>query len=117
VSNTKAFVVATSVAALVAVATATADLGRTALAAAKARTERAAQRESGSYGGATTYKVGSCALLHRRPWLGYRCGYTIFGRGLQCHIVLTLGVKRTPSGEYNAINVKTTAYGPVGAPC
>jgi hypothetical protein len=98
-------------------AVATADLGRTPLAAAKARTARAAQHESGSYGSAATYKLGSCTLLHRRPWLGYRCGYTIFGRGLQCHILLTLGVKRTASGQYDAIALKSSADGAVGAPC
>ena len=111
-------VVSLSVVALfLAAETATADLGRTPLAAARARTERAARREANSYGGAATYKLGSCALLHRRPWVAYRCGYTMFGRGLQCHLQLTLGVKRTPSGQYDAILLKTAGEGPVDAPC
>jgi hypothetical protein len=64
-----------------------------------------------------TYKLGSCALLHRRPWLAYRCAFTMFGRGLQCRLLLTLGVKREASGQYDAILLKSTAEGPVGAPC
>lgn len=113
----RAIVSLSTVALLLLTGSAAADVGRTPLAAARARTDRAARREAASYGGAATYKLGSCALLHRRPWVAYRCGYTMFGRGLQCHLVLTLGVRRTASGLYNAILLKTLAEGPVDAPC
>jgi hypothetical protein len=94
-----------------------ADLGKTPVAAALARTDRWLRREAGSYGGAATYKLGSCSLLHRRPWVAYNCTGAIYGRGEVCHIVVTLGVRKVAAGEYNAINVASHADGPLDAPC
>lgn len=94
--------------------TASADTGRTAVTAAHARTDRFAKREASLH--RTTYTLGVCRLLHRRPWLGYRCEYTIHGLGDQCHDFVTVAVKRLPSGEYNAIALKWYGSG-AGAPC
>jgi hypothetical protein len=94
-----------------------ADLGKTPVAAALARTDRWLQHEAGGYGGAATYKLGTCKLLHRRPWLAYTCTGAIYGRGKACHITLTLAVRKVAPDWYNAINVKSYADGPLNAPC
>jgi hypothetical protein len=94
-----------------------ADLGKTPIAAAFARTDRWLHHEAGGYGGAATYKLGTCKLLHRRPWLAYTCTGALFGRGLVCHITVTLAVRKVARDSYNAISVKSYADGPLNAPC
>jgi hypothetical protein len=96
---------------------AVADIGPTPVAAAKARTIRYAEREAKSYGGTVTYTMGSCSLLHRRPWVAYLCHFTMYGRGLQCHVTLTLGVRKLAAGEYDARQITSHADGPLDAPC
>jgi hypothetical protein len=106
-----------SVATAGAATVARADLGKTPIAAALARTDRWLHHEAGGYGGAATYKLGTCKLLHRRPWLAYTCTGAIYGRGLVCHITVTLAVRKLAPDSYNAINVKSYADGPLNAPC
>jgi hypothetical protein len=91
-----------------------ADVGRTPVRAALARTDRFASREAKLRN--TTYTLGSCVLLHRKPWLGYRCSYTIHGLSDQCHDFVTVAVRSTASNEYNAVAVKWFGSGR-GAPC
>jgi hypothetical protein len=97
-----------------AVEIASADVGRTPVRAALARTDRYASHEAKSRN--TTYTLGSCVLLHRRPWLGYRCSYTIHGLSDQCHDFVTVAVRKTASNEYNAVAVKWYGSG-LGGPC
>ena len=56
-------------------------------------------------------------MLHRRPWVAYNCTGAIYGRGLVCYIVVTLGVRKVAPGEYNATEVGLHADGPLDAPC
>ena len=93
---------------------ASADLGQTPIRAALARTNRFANREASLH--STTYTLGTCLLLHKKPWLGYRCSYTIHRLGDQCHDSLTVAVRRTANREYDATAVKWYGSGQ-GAPC
>jgi hypothetical protein len=113
------FLVACAVSALAAAGApiSRADLGKTAVAAARARTDRWLHHEAATYGGAARYKLGSCRVLHRRPWLAYDCTGAIYGRGLVCHITVTLAVRKVAPDSYNAINVRSSADGPLNAPC
>jgi hypothetical protein len=80
-----------------------ADLGKTPIAAALARTDRWLHHEAGGYGGAATYKIRTCKLLHRRPWLAYTCTGAIYGRGLVCHITVTVAVRKLAPDSYSVL--------------
>ena len=93
---------------------AAADTGHTAIAAARARTNRYAEREATIHH--TMYALGSCKLLHRKPWLAYNCSYVIHGLADQCRDVLTVAVVRQKNGVYSA-TAKKWSSSAVGAPC
>jgi hypothetical protein len=81
------------------------DDGPTPSAAARARTERYAKREQ-VRGGGTSYRVTSCGLLHKRPWVAYGCRYVIVnssdGSDPNHRCELILAIKRLPSGRFDA---------------
>ncbi len=95
-------------------ANASVGLGKTPVKAALARTDIYAAREARI--ASTTFTPGPCKLLHRKPWLGYSCEYTIHGRDDQCHDFVTVAVTRTAGGESSAVPKKWTSA-PGGAPC
>ena len=47
-----------------------------------------------------SYTLGTCHLLHRRPWLAYGCGFELHGVPLYCHGLVTVGVERLADGTY-----------------
>ena len=53
-----------------------------------------------------TYRLGTCRVLHRKPWVAYGCEYQVYGIPSECLNLLTLGVKRLPDGTYRAEALK-----------
>jgi hypothetical protein len=47
-----------------------------------------------------SYTLGTCHLLHRKPWVAYNCGFELHGVPDYCNGVVTVGVKRLPNGTY-----------------
>jgi len=54
------------------------------------------------------YILGTCHVLHRKPWLAYNCGFELHGVPSYCHGVLTVAVRRLAAGSYRAQGVKST---------
>jgi hypothetical protein len=61
-----------------------------------------------------SYTLGTCRLLHRRPWVAYTCGFELHGIPGECRGVVTVGVKRLADGEYRAQEIisKNLTQGP-----
>jgi hypothetical protein len=78
----------------------------TARAAALAATKKDAEADIRAWGGPATYKVGTCRVLHRKPWLAYGCEYRVHGIPTQCLNLVTVAVKRLTVGRYRAAVVK-----------
>lgn len=53
------------------------------------------------------YILGTCRVLHRKPWLAYNCSFELHGVPPYCHGVLTVAVKRLADGTYRAQGVKS----------
>jgi hypothetical protein len=56
-----------------------------------------------------SYTLGTCRLLHRRPWLAYVCGFELHGVPMYCHIAVTVGVKRLADRKYRGQEVSSRA--------
>jgi hypothetical protein len=54
-----------------------------------------------------SYTLGTCHLLHRRPWLAYSCGFELHGVPRYCHGVVTVGIKRLANGSYRGQEVRS----------
>jgi len=87
---------------------AAAVIGPTPQAAALADTKKFAEHEVHAWNRpSVTYTVGSCRLLHRRPWLAYSCDWKLHGIQGQCLTRITVAVKRLADGSYSAAEVDT----------
>jgi hypothetical protein len=47
-----------------------------------------------------SYTLGTCRVLHRKPWLAYGCAFELHGYPEYCHGVVTVGVRHLPDGTY-----------------
>ena len=56
-----------------------------------------------------SYTVGTCRVLHRRPWLAYVCGFEIHGVPMYCHLAVTVGVKYLADRKYRGQEVGVRA--------
>jgi hypothetical protein len=56
-----------------------------------------------------SYTLGTCRLLHRRPWVAYVCGFEIHGVPMYCHFAVTVGVKRLADRSYRGQEVRSRA--------
>jgi hypothetical protein len=80
--------------------------GTTARAAALTTTEHYAAHEVEAWNRPrVSYTVGTCRLLHRKPWLAYVCGFELHGVPLYCHGVVTVGVKRLAAHRFRGREV------------
>ena len=83
-------------------------IGPTPLAAALADTKKFAQHEVRAVNRpGVSYTVGTCTLLHRKPWLAYTCTWELHGTPGECVDRITVAVKRLASGMYLAGEVGT----------
>lgn len=82
-------------------------IGRTPSAAALAAAKKAATHEVVAWNQPqVSYTLGSCHLLHRKPWLAYVCSWDLHGVPNYCHGQLTVAVRRLPDGMYRATGIK-----------
>jgi hypothetical protein len=56
-----------------------------------------------------SYTLGTCRVLHRRPWRAYVCGFELHGVPMYCHFAVTAGVKRLADGKYRGQEVRSRA--------
>lgn len=75
----------------------------TAQAAARAATKKFVEHDL--RGRPATYKLGTCRVLHRKPWLAYGCEYRVYGLSDQCLDIVIVAVKRQPDGRYRGTEV------------
>lgn len=54
-----------------------------------------------------SYSLGTCHVLHRKPWLAYNCTFELHGVPSYCHGVVTVGVKRLAAREYRGQEVRS----------
>ena len=83
-------------------------IGPTPHAASLAATTRYAQHQVRAWNRpGVSYSIGSCRVLHRRPWLAWGCEWELHGAPQgECLERLILGVKRLPDGRYRAVALK-----------
>ncbi|HET7567822.1 MAG TPA: hypothetical protein VFJ91_07520 [Gaiellaceae bacterium] len=104
----RALLLCALVAAVGAAAASASVIGPTPRAAALAATKKFAAHEVVAWTEpGVSYTLGACRLLHRRPWLGYACGFELHGVPDYCHGVLTVSVKRLANGTSRAQGVKS----------
>ena len=62
----------------------------------------------------SSYTLGTCRVLHRRPWVAYTYGFELHGVPGECRGAVTVGVKRLANGNYRAqeITSKSLTQGP-----
>ena len=83
-------------------------IGATPLAAARAATEKHAAQDvvawnrPGAY-----YTMGTCRVLHRKPYLAYECGWKLHGVPAYCRGRLVAAVRKLPDGRWSATGVKS----------
>lgn len=83
-------------------------IGHTPVAAALAATRKHAAHEVVAWNQpGVRYTLGSCHVLHRKPWLAYNCSYELHGVAPYCHGVLTVAVRRLPDRTWRAQGVKS----------
>jgi hypothetical protein len=76
-------------------------IGPTPQAAALAATKKFAIHEVKAWNQpGVSYTLGTCRVLHRRPWVAYGCAFELHGVPLYCHGLVTVGVRRLPDGTY-----------------
>jgi hypothetical protein len=75
----------------------------TAQAAARAATKKFVEHDL--RGRPATYKLGTCRVLHRKPWLAYGCEYRVYGLLDQCLNIVIVAVRRQPDGQYRGTEV------------
>jgi hypothetical protein len=61
-----------------------------------------------------SYTLGTCRVLHRRPWLAYVCGFELHGVPMYCHFVVTVGVKHLADRRYRGQEVRSLALDDAG---
>jgi hypothetical protein len=61
-----------------------------------------------------SYTLGTCRVLHRRPWLAYVCGFELHGVPMYCHLAVTVGVKRLADHRYRGLEVGVRALDDTG---
>lgn len=77
----------------------------TARAAALAATKKFVEHDIRAWARPATYRLGTCRVLHRKPWLAYGCEYRVQGIPGECLNFVTVAVKRLPDGEYRGAEV------------
>ena len=55
-----------------------------------------------------SYTLGTCRVLHRKPWLAYNCTFELHGVPLYCHGLVTVGVRRLADGKYRGQAVRSS---------
>jgi hypothetical protein len=101
------FAILVAVAITTSSAASAAVIGPTAQTAALAVTKKFALHDIRAWNRpGTSYTLGTCHVLHRRPWVAYVCDYWLHGIPHLCHNLLTIAVKRLPDGNYRAEEVK-----------
>jgi hypothetical protein len=84
--------------------------GPTPQAVALAATKRFATHEVHAWNQPqVSYTLGTCRVLHRRPWLAYVCGFEIHGVPMYCHFAVTVGVKHLADRKYRGQEVGARA--------
>ena len=80
----------------------------TAQAAALAATKRFAAHEVKAWNQPqVSYNLGTCHVLHHRPWLAYACTFELHGVSNYCHGVVTVGVKRLAERNFRGQEVSS----------
>jgi hypothetical protein len=84
-------------------------IGATPQAAARKATDKWGRRQVRAWNRpGASYTLGTCRIVHRRPWLAYGCAIRLHGMGTldQCLLFVITGVKRLAVGTYRAEAVK-----------
>jgi hypothetical protein len=83
-------------------------IGTTPLAAARAATEKHARHEVIAWNRpAVSYTMGTCRVMHRKPYLAYECGWELHGVPAYCQGRLVVSVRRLADGRWRAAGVKS----------
>ena len=83
-------------------------IASTPLAAARMAAEKHAAHEVVAWNQPqVSYTMGSCRVLHRKPYLAYECGWKLHGVPDYCQGRLVVAVRKETAGRWRATGVKS----------
>lgn len=83
-------------------------IAATPLAAARAATEKHAAHEVVAWNRpGVSYTMGTCRVLHRKPYLAYECGWKLHGVPDYCQGRLVAAVRKLPDSRWRAAGVRS----------
>jgi ketosteroid isomerase-like protein len=83
-------------------------IASTPLAAARMATEKHAAHEVTAWNQPqVAYTMGTCRVLHRKPYLAYECGWKLHGVPDYCQGRLVAAVRKLADGRWRATGVKS----------
>jgi hypothetical protein len=83
-------------------------IGATPLAAARAATEKHAAHEVVAWNRpGVSYTMGTCHVLHRKPYLAYECGWKLHGVPDYCQGRLDVAVRKLADNRWRAAGIKS----------
>jgi len=83
-------------------------IAATPLAAARVAAEKHAAHEVVAWNQPqVAYTMGTCRVLHRKPYLAYECGWKLHGVPDYCQGRLVVAVRKLPDSRWRATGVKS----------